>query len=234
MEMHKPRFTREVYETYGFQDLLKEAEAQGVTPEVEAEAAEPAATEDGESQDEEDAQGLADLDLSDLNPDRPAEPTKADPTEADDAQKEAEKAAERDLHGRVSNVLSDISDRLATETQAYYQVVMERALEYLQAMEIPVEERLELLQQLPEVGGKIIQASAKSNFIDRDEICFAAVMEASVELTQKLRDHQDMEAGMDAEPQERPEELADLDAATADQDEEEDAEDTEDQTDEDK
>jgi len=227
MEMHKPRFTREVYEAYGFQDLLKEAEDQGVKPEEPV--AEVAKPEDGEPQDEEEPQGLEDLDLTDLNPDRPAEPA-AEPAaseEQDDAQKEAEKAAERELHGRISNVLSDISDRLAAETQAYYQVVSERALEYLEAMEIPVEERLELLQQLPEVGGKIIQASAKSNFIDRDEICFAAVMEASVELIQKLRDHQEMEASVEAGSADRAE-LADLDAAAEESEEGADAEDAED------
>jgi hypothetical protein len=132
------------------------------------------------------------------------------PAPADDeAAKEAEKAEERELHGKISNILSEVADLLPVETAEYRQLVAERTFDYLKSQDaIPMDEVITLLQQMPEVGAKMIQSSAKENFISKDMVCLVAVMESSVDIINKLRPAQADENEVPAEDETAAEEPA--------------------------
>jgi hypothetical protein len=213
-ELHKPRFNRSVYEAYGFGKLIKEAEAMGVKADEEP------APEDKDQGDEEDSsEDEGQVDLGDLlgaggEGEAPAEPAPETQTPApapadDEAAKEAEKAEERELHGKISNILSEVADLLPVETAEYRQLVAERTFDYLKSQDaIPMDEVITLLQQMPEVGAKMIQSSAKENFISKDMVCLVAVMESSVDIINKLRPAQADENEVPAEDETAAEEPA--------------------------
>lgn len=202
-DLHKPRFNRSVYEAYGFGKLIKEAEAMGVKTEED-----PAPEEKDQGAEDDSAEDEGQVDLGDLlgggegEAEQPApEAQTAPPAPADDeTAKEAEKAEERELHGKISNILSEVADLLPVETAEYRQLVAERTFDYLKSQDVmPMDEVITLLQQMPEVGAKMIQSSAKENFISKDMVCLVAVMESSVDIINKLRPAQADENEVPAE-----------------------------------
>ena len=159
MEMYKKLFEASVYKEAGVEDLgLVEDK-----PEVANEK--PLDGQQGE------------LPLEDTA-ETPAEP------EISDEEKEQEKEAELELQGKISNVLSDISDMLSPETMRYYKEVEDKAVAYLKTYEGNVDE---ILDNLPDVGLKIIQTSKKNSFIDRDNICYMSVMEGAVDIKNRVK-----------------------------------------------
>ena len=134
----------------------------------------------------------------------------ADGTEnpEEDAQAEAEKEKEQELQGKVSNILSDISDMMGPETLRYYRDVEAKAVQYLTKLDMDPAEKDELISKIPEIGLKILSASKKNNFIDRDNICFVAVMEGAVDFLEKMKgksEHPELPLD-DEESDEEPEE----------------------------
>lgn len=124
--------------------------------------------------------------LSDEQPvEQPLEqPQEPQQPEVSDEEKEQEKKAEQELQGKISNVLSDISDMLSPETMRYYKEVEDKAVAYLKTYEGNIDE---ILDNLPDVGLKIIQTSKKNSFIDRDNICYISVMEGAVDIKNRVK-----------------------------------------------
>lgn len=108
--------------------------------------------------------------------------------EQSDEEKEAEKVEEQEISGRISNILSDISDKLGPETLRFYQEVEAKAIEHLKELDMSPEEQEEFFSNLNDIGLKIITNSKKNNFIDRDSIVYVAILEGSLDIKSKMEE----------------------------------------------
>ena len=89
-----------------------------------------------------------------------------------------------------------------------YRDVEAKAVQYLTKLDMDPAEKDELISKIPEIGLKILSASKKNNFIDRDNICFVAVMEGAVDFLEKMKgksEHPELPLD-DEESDEEPEE----------------------------
>lgn len=155
-------FSEEVYKEAGLADLGLDAGGEATPTDANNAPADPGATTPPPAD----------------NTQQPQEPEKSDEA------KEAEKKAELELQGRISNVLSDISDMLGPETMRYYKEVEDKAVAYLKTYQGDIDE---ILDNMQDIGLKILSTSKKNSFIDRDNIAYMATMEGAVDIKHRVK-----------------------------------------------
>lgn len=196
IQRYKKLFSEDVY-----RDLLTEADDDADTADTsEEDTSETSETEDTSEEGQDPAEDTQEA---------PAEEPTADDTALDDTaslesqpqdietdeeeqQKEIEKEEELETQGTISNIFSEIADKISESTLKYYTIVEEHAADYMNSLKnLSNEEKKELLRDFPAVGVKILDMAKRNNFIDKNHIAYAAIMEANIEIMKKLEYDED-------------------------------------------